>query len=218
MRAPLLVTILALLLAASSAHAATGRAWSFTSVANVESGVAGTFSLAQDATGGDPVDLPAGAPVTWADPHALAAPAPFSSGDFTYDLRLARPAGSVTLEFGYLRDGVFSVLATSTAAVQRDARTVVPDPVTGVPLPLDVGRAQGVVEDVSASYPAGSYPAVRVVSDQGNALYTQGTLLGAEDGSAASVPLPELSSGVLFVLGAAAVLGVAGVRARKAWK
>ena len=214
MRALVLASVLVALLLAPGAHAETSRSWGLTSLSNEATG---TFVLSADTRGGDNVDLPADAPVTWADPNALLAAAPFTDGDFAFDLHLSRAVGSLTVRFGFFKDGAFTELASSgPVAVQPATRTVL-DPVGTTGTVLDVGQAVGTIEGVDAVYPAGSHPAIQIESTDPNSLYTADTLLGAQSQSSASVPLPELPAAALFAVGAAAVVGLAAFRARKGW-
>ena len=155
-------------------------------------------------------------PVLFALDYALASGASFTNADFNYTIYLATPHGTATVSLGYAyANGTFSPLVVDTVDVERESRGVLHELAPPSGTPVDIGVAHAHFDSVSASYPAGSFVAIKIEASMENDMFTQSSMLGAADQSSATVPLPELTSGILFLVGLATIAGFAVIRSRK---
>jgi hypothetical protein len=204
----------------------SSRTYAFTGTPN-GGPLAGTFSLvAQGDGGGNAVTLAANQPVTWVSPTVQSTSALFHDGVFSFDFYLANPIGTIRVVWGDYEtscatcsDWHFRPLQASPAVnVNAVPRNVVPGVPVLSPVPsVNIGHATFSTPNVNGQITKGSFPAVRVISSNNNALYTHAAFLGASAESTATFPLPELPAIALISLGGIVVGGVAFARSRKGW-
>lgn len=226
MRLVLVVTF-ALLVAlgpAAGLGAASSRTFAFTDNTVQIGGT--TYYTLEDAPHGNPIVLPPNATVTWVSATPLAAAVGFGPSDaFSPSLSLALAHGLINVKWGYVTaDGTFHPLHVSpNVPVLPTSRSVagqnVPAPGLGTPKStvVNAGIAQTRLTGFAGTIPQGAYPALQLESNAVNALLPGPSVLGSDQASTATVPLPELPAGALVALGAAVVGAVAVVRSRKGW-
>lgn len=154
-------------------------------------------------------------PVLFATTVPLASGASFTNADYNFTLYLATPAGTATVTLGYAdAEGNFFPIVTKTVPVEAEGRGALHE-LGPTDTPVDIGVAHAHLSGVNGAYPAGSFVAIKVEASLENDMFTQASYLGAADQSTATVPLPELTAGLLFIVGLATIAGFAVIRSRK---